>query len=344
MSGMRDVANLAGVSLSTVSVVLSDSGKYVSPEVVKKVQEAAAALGYKVPFSKRFVQNAVAVLFPQITSSYFSNVLTGIDEVASESNSMILYYNSNLNFDREKKCVSILKKQKISGLVLDSACPQELEQQYLDYLREEFIARNVPVVFLGRRITDPDFYCVYVDNYKSSYEETEYLIGRGCKKIAYLIGKSKFSHAIERYQGYLDALRDHQIEIDESIIIQGDYSALSGYVAMASLLSRGDSFDALLSANDHMAIGAIKAIKAHGLRIPQDIAVVGFDNLSISSMIEPALTTMRPPALQMGRMAARLACSADRQSFARENKFDVKLVIRKSSDETCTSEWELTGW
>ena len=202
----------------------------------------------------------------------------------------------------------------------------------------------MPVVFLGRRITDPDFYCVYVDNYKSSYEETEYLIGRGCKKIAYLIGKSKFSHAIERYQGYLDALRDHKIEIDETIIIQGDYSALSGYVAMASLLSRGYSVDALLAANDHMAIGAIKAIKAHGLRIPQDIAVVGFDNLSISSMIEPSLTTMRPPALQMGRMAAKIACSADRHTFEHENEFDVKMVIRKSSDEACSSEWELTGW
>lgn len=344
MSGMRDVANLAGVSLSTVSVVLSDSGKYVSPEIAEKVRQAAAALDYKLPFTKRFVQNAVAVLFPQITSSYFSNVLTGIDEVASESNSMILYYNSNLKFEREKECVSILKKQKITGLVLDSACPQELEAQYLDYLREEFVARNVPVVFLGRRVSDPDFYCVYVDNYKSAYEEAEYLIGRDCKRIAYLVGDRNFPYSLERYQGYLDALRDHQIEIDESIIIQGDYSALSGYVAMASLLSRGDSFDALLSANDHMAIGAIKAIKAHGLRIPQDIAVVGFDNLSISSMIEPALTTMRPPALQMGRMAARLACSADRQSFARENKFDVKLVIRKSSDETCSSEWELTGW
>lgn len=344
MSGMRDVANLAGVSLSTVSVVLSGSGKYVSPEIAEKVRQAAAALDYKLPFTKRFVQNAVAVLFPQITSSYFSNVLTGIDEVASESNSMILYYNSNLKFEREKECVSILKKQKITGLVLDSACPQELEAQYLDYLREEFVARNVPVVFLGRRVSDPDFYCVYVDNYKSAYEEAEYLIGRGCKRIAYLVGDRNFPYSLERYQGYLDALRDHQIEIDESIIIQGDYSALSGYVAMASLLGRGDSFDALLSANDHMAIGAIKAIKAHGLRIPQDIAVVGFDNLSISSMIEPALTTMRPPALQMGRMAARLACSADRQSFARENKFDVKLVIRKSSDETCSSEWELTGW
>lgn len=99
-----------------------------------------------------------------------------------------------------------------------------------------------------------------------------------------------------------------------------------------------------LSNGDFMAIGAIKAIKAHGLRIPQDIAVVGFDNLSLSSMIEPSLTTMRPPALQMGRMAAKIACSADRHTFEHENEFDVKMVIRKSSDETCSSEWELTGW
>ena len=173
---------------------------------------------------------------------------------------------------------------------------------------------------------------------------TQHLIDQNRRRILYISGPSQLMHEIERLEGYIMTLKRNALPVCDELIAKGDFLSHSGYSIVKQAIANGLEFDAVQASNDQAAIGAIKAIKAHGLRIPQDIAVVGFDNLSISSMIEPALTTMRPPALQMGRMAARLACSADRQSFARENKFDVKLVIRKSSDETCTSEWELTGW
>ncbi len=345
MAGMRDVAKLAGVSLSTVSVVLNDTGKYVSEEQRKKVYAAAEALEYRLPPKKRFSHKTIAVILPVITSSFFSNLLNGIEETISPDKSLLLYYNSNYNFEKEKECLLILKKQSLAGIILNSICPSDAEKEYFVWLKEEFIEKGIPIVLLERKVVSEDFYCIYINNFESAYAATRHLIESGHKKIGHISGNDKMLHTYERYEGYKKALADAGIPFDPELVQKGDFTPFSGYTAAKKLLNIRMDFTALFSANDQMAIGAMKAVKGFGKKIPDDIAVAGFDNLSVSSLVEPALTTINVPAFQMGRLSGKLVLNAsDGEQCERMNLLETNLIVRRSSKASANNEWELTGW
>ncbi len=345
MPGIRDVAKAAGVSTSTVSVVLNNSDKYVSEENRKKVLNAAEALGYKLPPKKVFTKETIAVLLPVITSSFFSNLLNGIEKIASLNDSILLYFNSNYNFEKEKACIMTLKKQNLSGIIIDTVCPVSEENQYFEWLKKEFEDMGITVVVLERKVAYPGFYCIYVDNYKAAYNSIKHLISKGHERIAHISGNDKMLHTQERYMGYYNALKDNGLPVLNELIHKGNFTPYSGYVAMKEFLDMGIKFTALFSANDQMAIGAIKAIKAYGKRIPQDIAVVGFDNMSVSSMIEPALSTTNYSTYQMGMTAANIILSVHNgNKCSYQYELETNLIIRRSSDENAGNEWELEGW
>lgn len=345
MAGMRDVAKLAGVSLSTVSVVLNKSEKYVSEEHRKRVMDAASELGYTMPAKKRFTQKTIAVILPVITSSFFSNVLHGIESAVSQESSLLLYYNSNFNFDKESACLRTLGKQSLAGVILDTICPMHKEGEYFAWLKQEFVEKKIPVVLLERKIESYGFYNIYMDNYKSAYRATRYLIDKGHKKIAHIIGNDLMQNTHERERGYRTALEDAGLKYDQELVQKGDFTPFSGYAAMKEIMAIRTDFTALFSANDQMAIGAIKAIKGIGKTVPDDIAVVGFDNLSVSSLIEPALTTVNVPTFQLGRLAAKIILEVtEGEEYEYLNELETNLIIRRSSDKSAPNEWELAGW
>lgn len=345
MAGMRDVAKLAGVSLSTVSIVLNNSDKFVSEESRMKVLESARELSYKLPPKKRFTQKTIAVVLPVVTSSFFSNVLNGIESIISQDENLLLFYNSNYNFEKERACIKTLRKQSLAGIILNSICPSDKESDYLNWLKKEFIDNGIPVVLLERRAHMDHFYCIYIDNFKSAYMATSHLIGQGHKKIAHIAGNDLMLHSYERLEGYKKALADADIAFDPDKMERGDFTPYSGYTAMKKLMDRGTELTALFSANDQMAIGAMKAIKGLGKKIPHDIAVIGFDNLSVSSLVEPALSTIHVPTYQMGRMAAKIVLEASEGEICNYmNQLETNLIVRKSSDVNAANEWELTGW
>lgn len=345
MAGMRDVAKLAGVSLSTVSIVLSNSDKFVSEEQRRKVLDAAENLGYKLPLKKIFTQKTIAVILPVVTSSFFSNVLNGIEGTISQDKNLLLFYNSNYNFEKEMASLKTLRKQSLSGIILNSICDPDREEEYLRWLNEEFVEKGIPVVLLEKKLESKNFYCIYIENYKYAYLATKHLIDKGHKRIAHIAGNDMMLHSFERLNGYRTALEDAGIVYDPELVQKGDFTPYSGYMAARNLLEILSDFTAVFSANDQMAIGAIKAIKAIGKNVPRDIAVVGFDNLSVSSLIEPALSTINVPTYQMGRIAAKIVLEAfEGKECTRMNKLDTNLIIRRSSDEAATNEWELTGW
>lgn len=159
------------------------------------------------------------------------------------------------------------------------------------------------------------------------------------------MGNEKLLHSQERFEGYRKALEDYGISFDPELVYKGDFSPYSGYIALKELLLLGGNFTALFSANDQMAIGAMKALKNSGRQIPKDVAIVGFDDLSVSSLIEPALTTLHVPTYQMGRVAAKIILDTAKGKYApQNNELETTLVVRRSSDETATNEWELFGW
>ncbi len=345
MAGIRDVAKAAGVSTSTVSVVLNNSNKYVSEENRKKVLDAAEALGYKLPPKKIFTKQTIAVILPVITSSFFSNLLNGIEKIASLNDSILLYFNSNYSFEKEKACIMTLKKQNLSGIIIDTVCPNKEENQYFDWLKKEFIDMGITAVILERKVNYHGFYSIYVNNYKAAYHAVMHLILNGHERIAHISGNDKMLHTQDRFLGYQNALRDRGLSINDELISKGNFTPYSGYIAMKEFLDMGIKFTALFSANDQMAIGAVKAIKAYGKRIPHDIAVVGFDNLSVSSLIEPALSTTNYSTYQMGMTAANIILDVlNGKKCNYQYELETNLIIRRSSDENAGNEWELEGW
>jgi LacI family transcriptional regulator/LacI family repressor for deo operon, udp, cdd, tsx, nupC, and nupG len=346
MPGMREVARVAGVSLSTVSVTLNDENdKYVSPENRARVMAAIDQLGYKSTQKKSQQKQVVAVIIPIITSSFFPKVLNGIEQATSAENNALLFYSTRYDFETELSYIDMLKKQNLCGIIIDTICPMDKEAEYLKLLKEEFVDKGITVVFLEKKIEDHNFYSVCVDNFKNAYTVTKYLIDKGHRLIAHITSKEMTQVSQHRLEGYKQALLDNNIEIIERLIGCGDFSPNSGYDATRALLDVRSDFTALFAANDQMAIGAIKAIKSVGMLVPRDIAVVGFDNISISSMIAPGLTTINVPTYQMGFIAAKIIFDVKKGELLQNiNQLNTNLIIRTSSDEMVSSEWELYGW
>lgn len=347
MAGMREIAKKAGTSLSTVSVVLSETtDKYVSEEIRERVLKAARELKYiPCPNVRNYQEKSIAVVLPVITSSFFSNVLSGAESCVYKEKKQLIYYNTNYDFSREQECLKLLKRKHIQGIILDSVCPEEQEAAYGEWLKKTFSERGIFVVMLEQMSSQEGLYSIYIDNFSAQKMAVSHLISRGHRKIAYIAGNQKVSWTKRRLEGYMAALEEAGIPIDEELIRYGDYSPLSGYVAMNQLLVMRNDFTAVASANDQMAIGAIKAIRQIGRAVPGDIAVTGFDNLSIASLIDPALTTIHVPTYQMGKMAVEIVCKlAEREDIIQKNQLETSLVIRKSSDMQASNEWEMLGW
>lgn len=343
MAGMRDVAREAGVSLSTVSVVLSDSEKFVSPEVKEKVLKAVRETGYK-PVVKKKAEKTIAVILPSITSLFFSNLLCGIEEAVAENGYTLLVGDTEFQYEKEKDYVEFIRKQNLYGVIIDTTCPVEKEKEYFSLLAKKFIDRNIPVVFLERNMEDTRFGSVYVYNYDNAHKAVSHLTELGHKKIAHISGIKESFLSRRRLDGYRDALEEKDISYDEELVCEGDFTPNSGYIAMKKLLARRNDFTAVFAANDQMAIGAMKAILSEGKRIPEDIAVIGIDNLSVSSMVTPSLTTINVPTFHIGRMAVKKLMSAREDNVIEQVAVDCNLIIRKSTDISAQSEWELFGW
>jgi LacI family transcriptional regulator/LacI family repressor for deo operon, udp, cdd, tsx, nupC, and nupG len=345
MAGMRDVAKHAKVALSTVSTVLNNSDKYVSGEIRQRVLAAAADLGYILTERKRFTQKTIAVVLPVITSSFFPNVLNGIQDTVSQDKNFLLFYNSGFSFEKEQAYLKTLRKQSLTGVILDSIYPPDLEEEYLSWLEKEFVDKGIPILLLERKVKSRKFYCIFIDNFLGAQTATRHLIDLGHRKIAHILGNSHMQHSFERLEGYKQALKGNGIPVDPELIQAGDFTPASGYLAMKKLLDIRRDFTALFSANDQMAIGAIKALRTAGKKVPQDCAIAGFDNLGVSTLVDPALTTINVPIFQMGRLAARIIVDASEgRSCSRCNKLDSNLIVRRSSDVSALNEWDLTGW
>lgn len=346
MTSMRDVARAAGVALSTVSAVLGKTEKYVSPEIRNRVLEAATALDYRLPLNNTRPESTIAVLLPVISSIFFSQLLSGIETTVAESGHTLLFGSSGYSFEKEKQFVEAIRSQALCGLILDTVCPAEYEKEYLCFLRQCFVQRNIPVVFLERSVNHNAFYSVYVDHEENARSATKHLLELGHRKIAHIAGISLSRNTADRLIGYKRALEEYNVAFDPQIVSKGDFTPHSGYIALKQLMSYAPSFTAVFSANDQMAIGAIKAVLSEGKSVPGDIAVMGIDNLSVSSMVSPSLSTINVPTYQMGTIAAKTIIQVREGTEVLNplHKLKCNLIVRRSTDPYAGSEWDLFGW
>lgn len=348
MANLREVANIANVSVSTVHAVLSGK-KYVSPLLKKRVENALVQSGYiqgKQQAVVEELQKEVGLILPGTYSSYFQPLLSGIEDVACKEGYNVILCDSDRKWDLERNLFARLMERGVQNIILDSVCSSEEEA---DYYEKELIPlarkRGVLIYMLSRPSRAPEIGSFSIDHYKTAYEAVSYLIEQGHRKIVHICGDSTFPHAALRIQGYRMALLDHGIDFDERLLLEGNFTPLSGYATMSELMEKGINVDAVFSANDQMAIGAMKAILSAGLRIPEDVAVVGFDDLSVSSLISPSLTTVHYPIYQMGYGAMRnIVDERMGRTVEKQVELPAKLVVRRSTDASKADDWNLNRW
>lgn len=296
-----DVAREAGVSYSTVSRVLSGY-EFVKDSTRQRVLEAVDRLGYVANQQARSLaggkSRVIGLLVPSLNNGYIGEVARGIDEELAKSAYDLMLYTTHRT-STEASYAFKLTRGLADGLLL--VVPL-LTSAYLETLREQ----NFPYVLVDQ--SDASNHSSVVDsmNQQGAYEATQYLLKLGHRRIGFICGLMQLRSAVDRLEGYLAALRDAGIPVEQDLIQQGDFWREEGYVAAERLLNLPEPPTAIFASNDLSAFGAMEAIRAHGLQIPQDISIVGFDDIPQASIVYPRLTTVRQPLDEMGRIAAQM--------------------------------------
>ncbi len=349
MANIKDVAKKANVSISTVSHVLNKT-KFVGDELTEKVYSAIKELGYQAnemaaSMKRRSTKN-IGVILPNIGMVFFPDVLKGIEAAAKEHEYKLFYFSTDYDFEKEKEYISLLRSGWVDGIILDSSCPSDQIEEYQKMLVNSETGKSVPVVTLEAPFTHENLGTIVVDEVKFTEEVIEYLISRGHKDILVLTGPEHIPMYKNNIQGIQNAYQRHGMQLDESQVLHGDYFAQSGYDALSLALKSGKKFTAVFSANDQMAIGAIKALKEAGKSIPDDVAVTGVDGIYVTTLIDPPLTTVELPRYEMGYRAGTLLVEMlnNKECIEKHIAFEGKLLVRKSTDNNAKDDWGLMGW
>ena len=268
----------------------------------------------------------IGLVIPEITSAAFAMMVHGIEEESILHDYRLVLCSTGAKRDKEEALVkSLIDSNRVDGILLFS---NRIDASYFTQLKE----LGIPFVVIDRELEDEDIPQVYTNNREGIYRATNHLISMGRTKIAYITPVIDTSTSLERLEGYERAMRDRGLYYEGRTIVDHTGQRCQGYSAMLRLLERQDIPDGLVAFNDLLAIGAMQAIKERGLRIPEDIAVVGFDDIEAASLVEPALTTIRQPLDDIGKIACQMLLQLIKGDNIAIKKviFDTTLVIRNS--------------
>ena len=301
---IKEIAKEAGVSIATVSMILNNKDKNITSatrmrvlDVVKKYNYVPNAMAGSLVTQRTHI---VGLILPDITNPFFPGIARGAEDKANESGYSIIFCNTDDKLEVEEKYIETLTKKMADGIIIAHSSSSEKMSEILERCK-------VPIILIDR-----DFYSenirgkVLVNNLEGAYKGVTYLINKGYKKIAYLSGSLKTRTARDRLDGYKKALSDNSLEYDEKLIKYGEYRIDWGKNGINELLSENKNFDCIFCGNDLIAVGAIKELKKNGYNIPEDIGVMGFDDIYLAGLVEPSLTTVRQPNYQMGYQAMEL--------------------------------------
>ncbi|MCL4505643.1 MAG: LacI family transcriptional regulator [Chloroflexi bacterium] len=331
MPTLSDIASDVGVSIMTVSRALADKPG-VAQETRQRVLESAKRLGYATnPEGRAAVRettSTIGVLVNNIGSEYAGEIIDGISNILDVANYDIVIFNPFRMRRAPSDYVIEVCRYAIDGLLIAAA--NRLQQQSVDYL-EQMIRQHFPVVFIDQRVADSTIPCITAQNWQGAYDATRYLIQLGHRRIGFVLGPHTESPSGERLAGYRDALTQNGIVYDDCLIRNGDFARHSGYIAAQSLMALDEPPTAIFASNDPMAFGVYKAVQQAGKRIPEDISVIGFDDIGLSADIHPALTTVRQPLREMGRVGAQMLLDMLRDNpHMKSAELRTSLILRDS--------------
>jgi LacI family transcriptional regulator len=333
---LKDIAEELGISIPSVSRALNNKPD-IGKATKRKVFELAKKLNYQPnQFAINFKNQQsfiIGVIIPQIVHHFFSNVISGIINEAEKRGYNIMLFQSNESFESELKGVETFQKSMIDGLII-SLSDNTQKVDHLKYLQEH----NVPVILIDRITDEIDAAKIICDDYQGAYIATEHLINLGKNKIAHITGSLTPHTTKERLRGYEAALKNHHLKIHERYIKQCNLeSREEGYKATLALLAEKEIPDGIFCATDINAVGAIEAIKEKGIKIPEDIAVIGFSDWEMASVVDPPLSSVSQPDYEMGKKAIELII--EEIQLTRDNKpikyetlvMETSLIMREST-------------
>ena len=294
-----DVARVAGVSASTVSRILNGTAR-VAADKRKAVEEAIRQLDFRPNLFARSLKTGttmtVGILTQDIESPFFTRAMRGIEEGLTGSGYAPIIVSGHWNAEEEAERVRLLIARRLDGMVILTGSMSDA--QILDF------ARSQPIVVAGRELQGPNVSSARFLQEEGGYLATRHLISLGHRRIAFIAGVENNRDASERYAGFLRACNEGGVAVDPALIVQGNFLEAGGVMAMNRLLDSGHSFTAVFAANDQTAFGARVAMYRRGIRVPDDVSLVGFDDLPAAAYLTPPLTTIRQPIYEMGLFAA----------------------------------------
>lgn len=331
---IEDIARELKITAATVSRALNGHPG-ISESTRKRVKETAAKLHYqpnRIASSLRLGRSSIlGVIIPSAEINFFGSVIHGIEKIAAQHNYSVLIYQSNELYELEKKGVQAFLQSQVDG-VLASVSKETINADH--YL--EIKKRGVPLVLFDRAMESLGVPSVVIDDYAGAFAATKHLIEQGCRRIAHIGGQQHVSIFNQRLKGYIDALNVHGISVNDDAIVYGKVSIESGRECMQQLLGLSKPPDAVFAVEDFTALGAMQCIREAGIRIPEEIAIIGFANEQFCEFLTPALSSVNQQTVAMGEQAAGLLFSelqtADRYQLpSRKIILEARLVCRASS-------------
>lgn len=324
MATIREVAQLAGVSPATVSRVMNGTAK-VDEEKRRRVEAAIRETGFMPnKLARALFKNSsglIGLIVPNIDNPFFNEIAKAIEEEAYNRGLHIVLCSSGNNTQKEADNIHMLEQMKADGIILITNG---------DHTGRMIEKCSLPVIVVDRHIADcGEIAHIEADHYKGGKLAAEILVNCGCRSIVCLRGPQEFTSGRLRYQGYCDVCRENGIP---ERYVDTKYSFESGIMAAYEMLERFPKVDGIVAANDMVAISSYKVLRSKGIRVPEDIQIVGFDDIRFSSLISPAVTTIHQPITEMGKRAVEIIFQyAEGKGYSEKNVFDVYLVERETT-------------
>ena len=325
---IKDVAREAGVSIATVSRVINNVN-VVSSNTKKRVDDAIEKLGYSPNIVAQSLKTqrsrSIGILIPDISSQVSPEIVRGAEDVAQMYDYSIILCNSDFDVDKEKKYIKVMKEKMVDGLLYMSS---SLDPEILDYIK----LLQLKTILVETSEEDKALPSVTIDNRRASFDAVNYLLDKGNKKIAYVGRKKDKRNAwARRFDGYEDALKERGIGVDPDLTYYGDLKAQTGYKGINAILEK-TKVDAVFCGSDEIAMGVINGLRDNGLRCPEDVDVMGFNDIIEAAIFYPKITTISQPLYDMGSVSMRMLVKMLKNEPLDENHFTLgyQLIERDS--------------
>lgn len=334
MATIRDVAKMAGVSVATVSRVLNQNG-YVNKETEKAVLKSMKELSFEPnPVARGLAgktMKTISLILPDISNPFFPELARGVEDVAQKHKFNVFLGNSDNLESKEKSYIEIMQKKSIDGLIIVS---NTVEEETIKKLQNA----KIPVVLLDRPLTGKNCSIVRARNSEGAQMAVKHLLEAGCKKIAHISGPKNINPAYERMLAYTEMTSAHEW-FNPTLIEEGGFDIQGGREAMKRLLRSNPDIDGVFAGNDLMALGALKELLQMGVKVPEQVAICGFDGIQLTEYTEPGITTIAQPIYEMGALATEVLIKKIKGEEHENKVFElpVRLIQRKSTNKNSLS-------